>query len=355
MSTEKEDQVAERDLTYYRDIARKKLTGTCAVYKVCDGHPDRICVGMKYGRPIGFGGAGQGATFHANFLALSKYKLKTRVVKTHHEPEMETEILGKKIVMPVMGASVSGAKISFNNAISEEQLQRGMIEGAKLAGTLGLSGNTVDAPDHPGVEIIAENGGWGIPVFKPQSMERLRDLFKRAEKANVVAIGMDLDGFGSTNWAFRGKPLFRKDEKDLKELVESTDKPVLFKGIMNLEDAAKVVDSGAKVLYVSNHGGRVIDYGQGVADVLPEIAKQFKGKVTLMADGCVRTGYDVLKLIALGADVALIGRNLARMSLAGGSAAVKMYLGYVKKDLALAMAMTGCNTADEITRDILVQ
>ena len=209
-----------KDISYYRDIARKQLARVCAVNKVCDGDPDRLCQGMKYGKPIGFGGAGQGKTWSANFEALSQYKLKMRVIKEHSEPKFETAFLGNKIVMPVLATSISGTLISMNNALSEEEFQRGMIEGAKQAGTIGLSGNTVDAPDHPGIDVIGRNGGWGIPVFKPQSQERLLGLFKRCEEANVLAIGVDLDGYGSTNWALRGKPLYRKSERELKELVD---------------------------------------------------------------------------------------------------------------------------------------
>jgi isopentenyl diphosphate isomerase/L-lactate dehydrogenase-like FMN-dependent dehydrogenase len=202
--------------------------------------------------------------------------------------------------------------------------------------------------------VIGRNGGWGIPVFKPQSQERILELFRRCGEANVLAIGVDLDGYGSTNWALRGKPLYRKSERELKELVDSTEKPVIYKGIMNVEDAGKVVDSGAKALDVSNHAGRVMDCGQGVAEVLPEIADAYRGKITIMADGAVRTGFDVLKLLALGADVALIGRPLAWMSLAGGPEAVAKYLDYVKKDLRMAMIMTSCDTLPEISRKILV-
>jgi len=350
----KEDTLKEKDLMYYRNRAREILAGICAVNKVCDGHPDRLCMGQKYGQPIGFGGAGQGATFDRNFLTLAKYRLKTRIVKRHQEPEMETSFLGKNIVMPVLVTSISGVRLSMKNAMSEVEFQRGMIEGAKLFGTIGLSGNTVDEPNHPGVEIIQENEGWGIPVFKPQSQERLLKLFERAEKANVIAIGVDLDGCGSTNWAYRGKPVYRKSEEELKELVNATSKPVIFKGVMSTEDTAGVVDSGAKAIDISNHGGRVIDYGQGVAEVLPEIVEEYKGKITIMADGAVRTGYDALKLLALGADVVLIGRPLARMNLAGGSRAIKMYLDYVKNDFRRAMLMTGCDSLKEITRDILI-
>ena len=342
-----------KDISYFREIARRQLAHVCAVNKVCDGNPDRLCQGQKYGKPIGFGGAGQGRTWNANFEALCRVKLKMQVIREHREPEFETNFLGNKIALPVMATSMSGTRLSMNNALSEEEFQRGIIEGAKLAGTIGLSGNTVDAPDHPGIDIVGRNGGWGIPVFKPQSQERLLGLFKRCKEANTLAIGVDLDGYGSTNWALRGKPLYRKSERELKELVDATDKPIMFKGIMNLEDAGRVVDSGAKALDVSNHGGRVMDCGQGVAEVLPEIAAEFKGKITIMADGAVRTGYDVLKLLALGADVALIGRPLAWMSLAGGPEAVAMYLNYVKKGLRMAMVMTCCDALKEVNRGIL--
>jgi isopentenyl diphosphate isomerase/L-lactate dehydrogenase-like FMN-dependent dehydrogenase/rubredoxin len=342
-----------KDISYYRDIARKQLSRICAVNKVCDGDADRLCQGMKYGKPIGFGGAGQGKTWSANFQALSRYTLKMQVIKKHREPKLETTFLGNRISLPVLATSISGTLISMNNALSEEEFQRGMVEGAKQAGTIGLSGNTVDAPDHPGVDVIGGIGGWGIPVFKPQSQERLLNLFKRCENADVLAIGVDLDGYGSTNWALRGKPLYRKSESDLKELVDATEKPVIFKGIMNVEDAGKVADSGAKALDVSNHGGRVMDCGKGVAEVLPEIVDKFKGKITIMADGAVRTGFDVLKLLALGADVALIGRPLAWMSLAGGPEAVAMYINYVKSDLRMAMVMTSCDSLSEVNRNIL--
>ncbi len=342
-----------KDLTYYRDIARKQLAGVCAVNRVCDGDPARLCQGMKYGRAVGFGGAGQGKTWSANFQALSRYKLKMKVVRENAEPILKTTFLGEQISLPVLATSISGAIISMNNALSEEEFQRGMVEGAKRAGTIGLSGNTVDAPDHPGVEVIGKIGGWGIPVFKPQSQDRLLTLFKRCEQANVLAIGVDLDGYGSTNWALRGKPLYRKSDHDLKELVDSTEKPIIYKGIMNIEDAARAVDSGAKALDVSNHGGRVMDCGKGVAEVLPEIVDEFGGKITIMADGALRTGFDVLKLLAIGADVALIGRPLARMSLAGGPEAVQMYLNYVRKDLRMGMVMTCCNSIEEIGRNIL--
>ena len=121
----------------------------------------------------------------------------------------------------------------------------------------------------------------------------------------MIAVGVDLEGAGSTYWNASNKPVYRKSEEEITDLVDSTEKPVIFKGIMSIEDAVKVLDSGAGACYISNHGGRVLDGGQGMADVLPEIANEISGKIPIMADGAVRTGFDVLKVLALGADIAL--------------------------------------------------
>jgi isopentenyl diphosphate isomerase/L-lactate dehydrogenase-like FMN-dependent dehydrogenase/rubredoxin len=350
-----EKEKENRDLNHYRSLARKMLTGTCGVYSICDGQPHRLCSGQKFGDPIGMGGAGQGKTFEANYNALQEYRLKMRVIKAHKEPEMSINIFGVNISAPILGAGLSGVKLSLNDAISEKHFYIGLLNGARAFGSIGLIGNTPSAPEDLGVNTIGENEGWGIPIFKPQSQKRLLKLFKKAEEQNVVALGVDLEGAGSTFWTSSDRRVYRKSEKELQELVDSVEKPVIFKGIMSIEDALKVVDSGASACYVSNHGGRVLDCGQGVAEVLPEVANAISGKITIMADGAVRTGFDVLKILALGADMALIGRPLAQMGIAGGEIAVKMYLDYVKDDLRRAMILTGCDNLAEINRDILVK
>ena len=238
-----------------------------------------------------------------------------------------------------MGASLSGVKSSMNDVVPEDAFYRGLLKGAMSSGTIGMVGNTPHSPDDLGVNIVGENKGWGIPIFKPQSQETTHPLMQLAEKLNVIAVGVDLEGAGSTIWNASKNPFIERVKKRFMELVDSTEKPVIFKGIMSKEDADKVLDSGAGACYVSNHGGRVLDGGQGVAEVLPEIAKEITGKIPIMADGAVRTGFDVLKVLALGADIALIGRPLARLSIAGGEVAVKMYYKYVKDDLQKAMIL----------------
>lgn len=355
MTTYTETEHETKGINYYRSVARKMLTGICGEYSVCNGKPDRICAGQTFGAPIGFGGEGQGKTFEANYDSLQAYKLKMRLIKEHHEPEISISIFDKQIALPFMGSSLSGVKNSMNDSVPESAFFRGLIKGAMSSGSIGMVGNTPNSPDDLGIKIISENNGWGVPIFKPQSQSKLIELFQLAEEMDVIAVGVDLEGAGSTFWNKTTKPVYRKGEKDLQELVDCTEKPVIFKGIMSTEDALKVLDSGAGACYVSNHGGRVMDGGQGMAEVLPDISKEISGKIPLLADGAIRTGYDVLKVLALGADVALIGRPLARLSLAGGEVAVKMYYNYVKEDLKKAMILTGCDNLAEVNMDILVR
>ena len=141
--------------------------------------------------------------------------------------------------------------------------------------------------------------------------------------------------------------------KDIKELVQATSLPFIAKGIMTVADAVGCADAGAGVIGVSNHGGRVLDATPGTAEVLPEIAKHLKGQVVITADGGVRTGYDVLKMLALGADFVLLGRDVIRAAVGAGSLGVRLHMEHVHKILKKAMFMTGVSTIADIDSSIL--
>ncbi len=339
---------APRDLTEVRKRAQERMHGICTANKVCDGAPQRVCQGQKYGAGIGFGGAGKGLSFAANVDALDRVKLKTRLVSAHAEPELGAAYLGRKLAMPVMPSSLSGVKASMGGSISELEFARSVLRGAKEAGLLGWIGNTADDGEEcTGIEAVA-SVGVGVTIFKPQSNAKLIELFSLAERAGAVAVGVDLDGVGSTNWDKAGKPVYRKSPKELRELADSTELPFVAKGIMCVEDALAAKDAGADAIDVSNHGGRALDSTLGVADVLPGIAKAVGGKLAVTAGGGVRTGFDVLKMLALGADAALVGRDVARAAIGGGAAGVRMHFEYLRGDLRRAMMLTGCNSVDDV-------
>lgn len=311
----------------------------------------------EYGKPLGLRGIGAGLSFQNNFLALSKYRLKTRLITGHKEPVLETTFFGKRIEMPVLASSMSG--LSYTSNMTEDEFEYCILEGARLAGTIGFTGHTSkDYKIHPGIDAIKRVQGHGVNIFKPQSQETLMDLIKQSEKEKAVAVGVDIDGAGSVNFTRAGKPVYRKTIRDLKELKRSTHLPFMVKGVMCVEDALAAAEAGVDAIGVSNHGGRVLDSTPGVADVLPDIVKALrrtkKGrKIVVTADGAVRTGYDAMKLLALGADFALIGRPLARQALEVGTEGVKTVLDYIKTDIRKAMIMTSCNNLEDINEKIL--
>jgi isopentenyl diphosphate isomerase/L-lactate dehydrogenase-like FMN-dependent dehydrogenase len=96
-----------------------------------------------------------------------------------------------------------------------------------------------------------------------------------------------------------------------------------------------------------------LDHTPGTAEVLKDIAQAVGGKITILADGGVRTGYDVLKMLALGADGVLVGRDIVRAAVGGGIEGVKIHLEYLQKTLVKAMLMTGCSDLASINQDIL--
>jgi len=331
------------DLNEVRSEAKPKLKGYCGVYKVCDGDPSRLCMGLKYGDFPGMGGAGSGMSFRNNFLALEAVRLRMRVVGEPFDPDTTFEFLGKRLSMPVMGASTSGTKYSIGDAITEGELSVAVVNGCKDAGSIGWRGDGAATIEHnPNLQAIQDAGGHGVQVFKPVEQGLLLRRIADAEARGTLAVGVDLDGFGSQNMAKIGYPVFRKSMADLRDIVGSTQLPVVFKGIMTVEDADAVLQSGASALVVSNHGGRVLDHTPGTAEVLPAIAQHVDGRIPVFADGAVRSGWDALKMLALGADGVLIGRDLVRAAVGGGAEGVRLHMEFMRKSLASAMRMTDC-------------
>lgn len=340
-------------LVEVRRRAQDKLVGICSVNKVCDGLPERICMGQTYGQPIGLGGVGKGLGFTENVRALDRIKIKTRVISEHVKPDTATSIFGKEISFPIMTSSLSGVKASMGGGMTEMQFATAALQGSVDAGTIGWIGNTADqGQELTGLEAIKEVGT-GIPILKPQANERLFELFKMAEDADAIAVGIDLDGCGSTFWERWGKPVYRKSVSDIRELADSTELPFLVKGIMSVEDALDALDAGVDGIDVSNHGGRIMDSTRGVADVLPEIVEATGGKVTITAGGGVRTGFDVMKMLALGADGVLVGRDMVRAVLGGGADGVRLQFEYMVKDLKRGMLLTSCNTVADIDQKVI--
>jgi 4-hydroxymandelate oxidase len=339
-----------------RKVAQKKLMGICGVYKICDGDSMRICEGQSYGRPLGIGGIGSGASFLNNVLALTKYHLKMHLIGEDFEPSTKYNFFGKQLGMPIMGASVAGVN-SFGGeeVITEKEFCRTIVHGCKNAGTVGWRGDTYtySLENDYGLDAIAEVNGFGVKIVKPRDQDTLKKFLKKAEQIGCIAVGIDIDGCGSYAMRTHSKPVYRKTISELKELINFTHLPFIIKGVMNVEDAVSASKAGAAAIVVSNHGGRVLDHTPGTAEVLYEIVKALKGRTKVFVDGGIRTGYDVLKMLALGAEAVLIGRDLIRAAVGNGIEGVSLQMEYLQKTLAKAMIMTNCKSLKAISSNIL--
>jgi isopentenyl diphosphate isomerase/L-lactate dehydrogenase-like FMN-dependent dehydrogenase len=167
---------------------------------------------------------------------------------------------------------------------------------------------------------------------------------------------MDVDAAGLTVLRRRGTPVSTQKPEELAEVIKlahSRGIKFIVKGVMAVDEAVIAADAGADAVLVSNHGGRVLDHCPGTAEVLPAIADAVGGRVIVMVDGGVRTGADVLKVLALGAKLALICRPVVVAVHGDEQNGVVKYFAQLQDELSQAMRLTGCANLESITRRVL--
>jgi L-lactate dehydrogenase (cytochrome) len=142
---------------------------------------------------------------------------------------------------------------------------------------------------------------------------------------------------------------------DLDWVRSEWDGPLILKGILDKDDALCAADHGADAIIVSNHGGRQLDGVLATATALPPIAEALAGRLTILADGGIRSGLDVVRMLALGADSVLLGRAWAYALGAAGQRGVAHMLSLIEAEMRVAMALTGTTRIAHINQNILVQ
>lgn len=135
---------------------------------------------------------------------------------------------------------------------------------------------------------------------------------------------------------------------DLAWVRERWKGPLIIKGVLDADDAKRVADLGADGLVVSNHGGRQLDGVLSSTRALPPIADAVEGRLTVLADGGIRSGLDVARMLALGADGVLLGRAWAYALAARGEAGVAHVLNLMAAEMKVAMALTGVTRVDQL-------
>ncbi|MDR1546371.1 MAG: alpha-hydroxy-acid oxidizing protein [Deltaproteobacteria bacterium] len=322
-----------------RERARLQAKGACRVCRQCDG---RICSGEV----PGMGGAGTGLSFRHNFDALATLRFKTKLVHQVHFPKTEKEIFGFKLSFPVMIAPIGGLAFNLNRAMDEAEYQEAVVMGAQDAGI--VSGTPDAAPMEVmqlGLAQAAKTSGRALPFIKPWEPGEIAEKLSMAKEAGCKTAAVDLDSIGLITLRLMGRPAYPKSVIELAAIVDSAHQrgmKLIIKGVMTAEDALDCLTAGVDGLVVSNHGGRVLDSAPGTAEVLPLVARAVEGAVPVLVDGGVRSGGDVLKMLALGADCVMIGRPFAIAAVGGGREGVAHYAETLRSQLEQVMIMTGC-------------
>ncbi|TGL16678.1 alpha-hydroxy-acid oxidizing protein [Leptospira meyeri] len=321
----------------------------CWVCKQCDGS------NCASGIP-GMGGVGRMDTFHDNSVALSEYSIVPGYIRNHVFPEIHTQFLGYDLKTPIMAAPMTGVGTNMNFVMTDADYANLVVRSFVQNGSLAWLGDGASPEKYKiMLEALKKASGKGIFICKPREDESmLVDRFKQAEADGVFALGMDIDAVNFKTMVQKNLSSITRPLDRLIKLKEKTKLPFILKGVMNPEDAKLALEGGFSAIVVSNHGGRVLDGMPGTARVLPKIAEAVKGKIPLLVDGGIRSGMDVFKMLALGADAVLLGRPVAISLVGGEEAGIRFLLQKYSEELKQSMSVTGAKTLVDIKRTMLL-
>ena len=263
-------------------------------------------------------------------------------------------LFGRTVDIPVFAAPVGALTLHYGDKYGDQAYNDILVAACAEAGIAAFTGDGTDPSVMEGaVAAIAKNGGCGVPTVKPWNMDTIREKMDLVRSADPFAVAMDIDAAGLPFLKNMTPPAGSKTVEELRQIVAMAGKPFIAKGIMTVAGAKKALEAGAAGIVVSNHGGRVLDQCPATAEVLPAIADAVGGKMTILVDGGIRTGMDVFKALALGADAVLIGRPFVTMVYGAGAEGVKVYVDKLKAELADTMAMCGAHSLADIDRSML--
>jgi 4-hydroxymandelate oxidase len=330
-------------------------------------------------------GAGDEHSLAENLAAWTRHRLRPRMLTGVGQPSTDTAVLGASVSMPVLIAPTAMQRLAHPDG------ELATARAAAAAGTV----MTLSTVATASIEQVAEARRAVDPAARawfqlyPQRDRRLtRALVERAEAAGYDAVVVTVDspvfGYresdvrdplhlpdGLSLENFSGLPGY--DERaeagilqrfvanqdaaygwdDVAQLCAECRVPVVLKGILRGDDAARAADAGARAVVVSNHGGRQLDRAIAPADALRDVVAAAGDRIEVLVDGGIRRGVDVLIALALGARAVLVGRPILWGLAVDGEAGVRAVLDLLAAELERAMALAGCRSVDEITADLL--
>ncbi|KAL0857589.1 hypothetical protein Bca101_062743 [Brassica carinata] len=323
------------------------------------------------------GGAEDQHTLKENAEAFTRIMFRPRVLVDVSKIDMSTRILGFPISAPIMIAPTA------MHMLAHPQGETATAKAAAACNTIMIVSYMASCT----IEEVASscNAVRFLQIYVYKRRDVTAQMVKRAEKAGFKAIVLTVDvpKLGRREADIKNKmvsPQLRNFEglvsteflpnegsgvealasstldaslswKDIDWLRSVTKLPILVKGILTHEDALKAVEAGVDGVVVSNHGARQLDYSPATITVLEEVVHAVGGRIPVLLDGGVRRGTDVFKALALGAQAVLIGRPVVYGLAAKGEDGVRKVIDMLKNELELTMALSGCPTIDDITRN----
>ena len=327
--------------------ARTCIGDVCKACPVCNG---RAC-GAKMPGP---GAKGTGTVAIKNYEEWQKLSVNMDTICENKPVDTTLNIFGQSFKYPFFAAPIGAMKLHYGDKYDDLQYNDILVSACADAGIAAFTGDgTNPAVMEGATKAIKAKEGRGMRTVKPWDINTLAEKFALVKESGSFAVAMDIDAAGLPFLKNMTPPAGSKTVEELKAVIDAAGVPFIVKGIMTVKGALKAKEAGASAIVVSNHGGRVLDQCPPTASVLEEIVDAVGDDMKILVDGGIRSGIDVFKALALGADAVLIGRPFVVSVYGGAAEGVNAYTEKLASELKDAMAMCGAHSLDEITRDMV--
>ena len=334
----------------YSDVlanARECIGKYCKACPVCNG------VACKNQIP-GPGAKGVGDTAIRNYNKWADIRVNMDTIHENKPIDTSVELFGRTFKYPFFAGPVGAMTLHYGEKYDDLAYNNLLVDACAKGGIAAFTGDGTNAKVMEGATAaIKAAGGLGIPTVKPWNLETIREKMELVKASGSFAVAMDIDGAGLPFLKNLTPPAGSKTEDELREVAKMAGVPFIIKGIMTRRGALKAKDAGAAAIVVSNHGGRVLDQCPATAEVLEDIVEAVGGRMKILVDGGLRSGVDVFKALAMGADGVLLGRPFVTAVYGGAAEGVQCYIDKIGGELEDTMRMCGANTISDISRDMI--